>query len=106
MDVIKSEPKFDPLAVQPCDDTVKEEENPSPDEGNLLDLHVTRIKEECVDDSYEDHNPEIKFDEIMLPNNFPIVKCEAEEDLGDLNTVKDERKLEVSAEENEILPDR
>ncbi|XP_069669516.1 uncharacterized protein [Periplaneta americana] len=78
MDVIKSEPKFDPLAVQPCDDTVKEEENPSPDEGNLLDLHVTRIKEECVDDSYEDHNPEIKFDEIMLPNNFPIVKCEAE----------------------------
>ncbi|KAJ4425404.1 hypothetical protein ANN_28019 [Periplaneta americana] len=105
MDVIKSEPKFDPLAVQPCDDTIKEEENPSPDEGNLLDLHVTRIKEECVDDSYEDHNSEIKFDEIILPNNFPIVKCEAEEDLGDLNTVKDERKLEVSAEENEILPD-
>ncbi|KAJ4425689.1 hypothetical protein ANN_27885 [Periplaneta americana] len=72
MDAIKAEPEVDPLAVQPCDDAIKEEESPSTDEGNLLDLHVTRIKEECVEKSCE-----IKFEEITLPNNFPVVKCEA-----------------------------
>ncbi|KAJ4425841.1 hypothetical protein ANN_27467 [Periplaneta americana] len=47
-------------------------------EENLLDLHVTRIKEECADESCEDHNPEIKFEEIKFPNNFAMVKCEIE----------------------------
>ncbi|KAJ4425671.1 hypothetical protein ANN_27867 [Periplaneta americana] len=105
MDVIKMESEVDPLAVQPCDDAIKEEANPSPDEENLLDLHVARIKEECVDDSY-DHNPEIKFEEIILPNNFPVVKCEPEEELCDLDTVKDELDLEVTAGEKEIFPNR
>ncbi|XP_069670045.1 zinc finger protein 235-like [Periplaneta americana] len=105
MAAIKTEPEVDPLAVQPRDDAIKEEENPSSDEGDLLDLHVTRIKEECVDDSY-DHNPEIKFEEIILSNNFPMVKCEAEEELCDLETVKDELELEVTEGEDEILPDR
>ncbi|XP_069672986.1 zinc finger protein 813-like [Periplaneta americana] len=103
MDVIKMESEVDPLAVQLCDDAIKEEANPSPDEGNMLDLQVTRIKEECVDDSY-DHNPEIKFEEIILPNNFPVVKCEPEEELCDLDTVKDELDLEVTAGEKEIFP--
>ncbi|XP_069669538.1 zinc finger protein 664-like isoform X1 [Periplaneta americana] len=104
MDAIKTEPEVDPLTVQSCDDAVKEETNSSPDEGNLLDLHVTKIKEECVDDSYN-HTSEIKFEEIILSNNFPIVKSEAEEELCDLDTVKDELKLEVTTEENEILTD-
>ncbi|KAJ4425674.1 hypothetical protein ANN_27870 [Periplaneta americana] len=73
MAAIKMEPEVDPLAVQPFDDTIKEEEKPAPDEGNLLDLHVTRIKEEYMDDSYN-HTSEIKSE----PNNFPVVKCEAE----------------------------
>ncbi|KAJ4425935.1 hypothetical protein ANN_27561 [Periplaneta americana] len=46
----------------------------------LLDLNVTGMKEECVDDSY-DHTSEIKFEEILLPNNFPVVKCEVESHL-------------------------
>ncbi|XP_069670269.1 uncharacterized protein PF3D7_1120000-like isoform X5 [Periplaneta americana] len=79
MDVIKTEPEVDPFTVQSCDDAVTEEGNPSPDEENLLDLHVTRIKEECADESCEDHNPEIKFQEIKFPNNFAMVKCEIEE---------------------------
>ncbi|KAJ4425663.1 hypothetical protein ANN_27859 [Periplaneta americana] len=65
-------------------------------EGNLLNLQVTRIKEECVDESY-DHTSEIKYEEIILPDNFP------EGELCDLDTVKDELKEEVTTEENEIL---
>ncbi|KAJ4425974.1 hypothetical protein ANN_27600 [Periplaneta americana] len=88
-----------PTALLPATTKVMRNE-----EENLLDLHVTRIKEECVDDTY-DHNREIKFEEIILPNNFSLVKCEAEEEVCDLDTVKDELKLEGAAEENEILPD-
>ncbi|XP_069697207.1 uncharacterized protein [Periplaneta americana] len=102
MDVIKMELDINPLAMHSSD---TEEKKPLSEEGKLLDLHVTRIKEECVDESY-DQNPEIKFEEIILPNNFPMVKCEVEEDLCDFDTVKDELKLEVAAEENQILPDR
>ncbi|KAJ4425562.1 hypothetical protein ANN_27757 [Periplaneta americana] len=50
----------------------------SAQEDKLLDLHVTKIKQECVDESYG-HTSEMKFEEIILPNNFPVVKCEAEE---------------------------
>ncbi|XP_069673426.1 52 kDa repressor of the inhibitor of the protein kinase-like isoform X2 [Periplaneta americana] len=87
VDDIKTEPMVDPLAIQPCDDAVKEE-NPSGDEGNLLDLHVTRIKEECIDES-NDHTSEMKFEEIILPNNFPVVKCEAETHLIDGDLLED-----------------
>ncbi|XP_069673314.1 zinc finger protein 189-like isoform X2 [Periplaneta americana] len=79
MDFMKTESEVDPLTVQPCDDAGKEEADPSPDEENLLDLNVTKIKEEYVDDSYN-HTSKIKFEEIILPNNFPVVKCEAEEE--------------------------
>ncbi|XP_069670158.1 zinc finger protein 239-like isoform X4 [Periplaneta americana] len=101
MAAIKMEPEVDPLAVQPCDDAIKEEENPSPDEWKLLDLHVTRIKEECVDDSY-DHNREIKFEEIILPNNFPVVEYEPEDVSLGVSAVKEESMLEVTTDESEF----
>ncbi|XP_069672966.1 zinc finger and BTB domain-containing protein 14-like [Periplaneta americana] len=102
MDAIKMEPEVDPLAVQPCDDAIKQEENPSSDEGNSLDLHVTKIKEEYVDDSY-DHTSEIKSEEIVLSNNFPVVKCEAEEYSFDVDRVQQAQTLEISTEEDEVL---
>ncbi|KAJ4425701.1 hypothetical protein ANN_27897 [Periplaneta americana] len=37
MDAIKTEPEVDPLAVQPCDDATREEENPLPDENGKED---------------------------------------------------------------------
>ncbi|XP_069672881.1 uncharacterized protein [Periplaneta americana] len=67
MDVIKKEPDINPLQIQPSD---IEDKKPLSEEGNLLNLQVTRIKEECVDESY-DHTSEIKFEEIILPDNFP-----------------------------------
>ncbi|XP_069669983.1 uncharacterized protein [Periplaneta americana] len=100
MDVIKTEPEVDPLSVQSCDVAVKEEASPSPDEGTLLDL--TRIKEEFVDESYN-LTSEIKYEEILFPNNFPVMKCETEEESCDLDAVKNELILEVTEEENEIL---
>ncbi|KAJ4425659.1 hypothetical protein ANN_27855 [Periplaneta americana] len=89
MDVIKTETEVDPLAVLPCDDAVKEETDLSPDEGSLLDLNIIKIKEECVDDSYN-RTSEIKLEEIILPNNFSVVKCEAKEESCDVGTVEED----------------
>ncbi|KAJ4425555.1 hypothetical protein ANN_27750 [Periplaneta americana] len=120
MDVNKMEPGSDPLAIHTSNAEIEEKEPLSEegnlldldvtkiktesidhryDEVNLLDLHVTSIKEECVDDSYE-HNSEIRFEEIILPNN--VVKCEAEEDAFDLDKVQQQQKQEVSSEEDEV----
>ncbi|KAJ4425946.1 hypothetical protein ANN_27572 [Periplaneta americana] len=74
MDVIKMEPDIHSLPMQ----SSAEEKKPLLEEGNLLDLSETRIKEECVDDSYN-HTSEIKLEEIILPNNFPVMKCEVED---------------------------
>ncbi|XP_069669966.1 zinc finger protein 235-like isoform X1 [Periplaneta americana] len=91
MDVIKMEPDINPLAIQSNE---TEEKKYLSQEGNLLDLPVTRIKEEYVDDSY-DHNPEIKFEEIIL------LKCEVEEDYFDLDRVQQQQTRDVSIEEDE-----
>ncbi|XP_069673289.1 uncharacterized protein [Periplaneta americana] len=99
MDVIKEEPEIDPLAIQSND-----EKKPLSEEGNLLALHLAGIKTECVDHSY-DPTSETKVEQTALPNNFVTTKCKAEEELCDLDTVKDELKLEVTTEENEILTD-
>ncbi|KAJ4425945.1 hypothetical protein ANN_27571 [Periplaneta americana] len=100
MDLIKMEPDINPLPMQLSD---TEEKKPlSEQEGNLLDLPVTRIKEECVDDSYN-NNPEIKFEEIILPNNFPVMKCEPEEETFVMSPIKEESMLEVTTEESEVL---
>ncbi|XP_069671060.1 zinc finger protein 235-like isoform X2 [Periplaneta americana] len=74
---------------------------PLPEE-NLLDLHVTEIKTECMDHEYEVKS-EMTFEETALSVDFSIVKNEAEEEFCDLDRVKQEVKLEVTAEENEVL---
>ncbi|XP_069672870.1 zinc finger protein OZF-like isoform X4 [Periplaneta americana] len=101
---VKTEMTFDETPMSVEFPVMKNEDEKSAvyEERKLLELHETRMKEECVDHSY-DLTSNIKSEEITLPNNFPVVKCEAEEELCDLDTVKDELKLEVTAEENEIL---
>ncbi|XP_069672840.1 uncharacterized protein [Periplaneta americana] len=105
MDAIKTEPEVDPLGVQLCDDTIKEEENPLPDEANLPHLKVTVTKTKCVDHSC-DLNSEIKVEDTPLPGSFPVVKCEVDEDLFDLDGVQQEQKVELSSEEAEVLTKR
>ncbi|KAJ4425883.1 hypothetical protein ANN_27509 [Periplaneta americana] len=70
-------------------------------EGNLLDLDVTKIKTECIEHRY-DIKSEIVFEESAVPIDFPMLKSEAEEEFCELDQVK-EVKLEVTAEENEVL---
>ncbi|XP_069672795.1 uncharacterized protein [Periplaneta americana] len=98
MDAFKKEPEVDPLAIQTSDNTDLEEKKSISEEGNLLDLHVAAIKTECVDQDY-DLTSEFKVEQISVGTNFIEAKCKAEEELCDLNTMKDELKLE----ENEIL---
>ncbi|KAJ4425518.1 hypothetical protein ANN_27712 [Periplaneta americana] len=73
-------------------------------EGNLLAVHVAEIKMECVDHSY-DFTAGFRVEETAVPANFVTTKCEAEEELCSLDTVKDDLKVEVMREENEILTD-
>ncbi|XP_069671648.1 zinc finger protein 664-like isoform X1 [Periplaneta americana] len=102
MDVIKKEAEVDPLAIQWNDNTDSAEKKPLSEEGNLLDLHVAGIKKECVDRSY-DLTSGFSVEESAVPTNFVATKCKAEEELCDLNAVKEEVKLDVMAEGNEIL---
>ncbi|XP_069671068.1 uncharacterized protein [Periplaneta americana] len=101
MDVIKIEPGCDPLAAMTSDNSDVQEKKTLSEEGNLLDLDVTKIKTECVDHRY-DIKSEIVFEESAVPIDFPMLKSEAEEEFCELNQVK-KVKLEVTAEENEIL---
>ncbi|KAJ4425608.1 hypothetical protein ANN_27804 [Periplaneta americana] len=104
MEVIKKEPDVDPLSIQWSDNTHTADKKPLSEEGNLLDLHLAGIKTECMDHSYV-LTSETKVEETALPNNIVTMKCKAEEELCNLDTVKDELKLEVTTEVNEILTD-
>ncbi|XP_069669849.1 THAP domain-containing protein 3-like isoform X4 [Periplaneta americana] len=105
MDVIKKEPEVDPLAIQWSDETDTDEKKPLSEQVNLLDLHVAGIKTECVDHSY-DLKSDFRVEGTPVPTNFVTTKCKAEEELCDLDTVKEELKLELKAEDSEILTDR
>ncbi|KAJ4425443.1 hypothetical protein ANN_28058 [Periplaneta americana] len=70
-------------------------------EVDLLNLDLTEIKTECKDNAH-DVISEIKVEEVGVSLTSPMVNCEAEEVLCDLNTVKDELKLELTVEENEL----
>ncbi|XP_069704647.1 uncharacterized protein [Periplaneta americana] len=96
MNAINMEPKVDPLAIQRSDNTDLEEKK----DVKLMNLHLTEMKTECEEDNYE-LVPEIKFEDNPVAIVYPMVKCEAEGELDDLGTVKDELRPEVTAEENE-----
>ncbi|XP_069669943.1 uncharacterized protein [Periplaneta americana] len=104
MDVIKMEPGSDPMGIQTSGIADIEEKKPLSEEGNLLDLDVTKIKTECIDHRY-DMKSEIVFEESAMPIDFPMLKNEAEEEFCELDQVK-EVKLEVTAKENEVLTER
>ncbi|XP_069697052.1 uncharacterized protein [Periplaneta americana] len=105
MDVVKTETEADPLAIQTSDNTDRKEKKPLSEEVNFFNLHLTQIKKEYVDHSY-DLTPEMTLDDTQVPVNFTFVKCEAEEESCDLDTLKEDLKLEVTAEEDDILTER
>ncbi|KAJ4425933.1 hypothetical protein ANN_27559 [Periplaneta americana] len=97
------EPEVDPLDSQLHDNTYKTEENNDlSEERNLLDLQATGMKTEYVDHSY-DLKSQIKDEDSSVPNIFPVMKCEVEEDLFDLDKVQQEQKEELSSEGDEVL---
>ncbi|XP_069673274.1 uncharacterized protein [Periplaneta americana] len=104
MEVIKMEVDVDPLAIQSSDNTNTDGKKPLLEEGHLLDLHMAGIKTESVDHTY-DFTSGNKVEESAVASNFVTKKCKAEEKY-DVDAVKDELKLEVTAEENEILINR
>ncbi|XP_069669853.1 uncharacterized protein [Periplaneta americana] len=105
MDLMKMETEVDPLAILSSDNTDTDEKKPLAEEENILDLHVAEIKIECVDHSC-DLTLETKIEETVVPSNFVTTDCKPEEKFCDVDKVKDEHKLEVTAEENEILINR
>ncbi|XP_069671120.1 uncharacterized protein [Periplaneta americana] len=77
MDVIKTEPKFDPLAVESCDSAHIGDGNASPAEGNLLIPHDFQTTVESMDHSFAP-TYEVKIEDTPEPIVFPVVKCESE----------------------------
>ncbi|XP_069669276.1 uncharacterized protein [Periplaneta americana] len=75
MDVIKMEPDINALHMQTSD----AEEKSLSEEGNILDLHVTEIKTEYKDHSY-DLISEMTVDKTSVPVDFPVMKSEVEEE--------------------------
>ncbi|KAJ4425953.1 hypothetical protein ANN_27579 [Periplaneta americana] len=95
MDVIKTEPKVDPLAIQTNDNTdvEQEEKKAVSEEGNLSHLEVSDMKTECGDHNY-DIKTEIKVeDSTPVAISFPMVKSEVD------NTIL--RKIFGPIQENE-----
>ncbi|XP_069670772.1 uncharacterized protein [Periplaneta americana] len=100
MDVIKTEPEDDPLAILSRDDAVKEEEiNPLPDEG---------ITVEGTDFSYGFIREE-KIEETAVPFTFLTMKTEPEatkpgdnwDQTFDVARVKQEKELDVTTEQSQ-----
>ncbi|XP_069671869.1 uncharacterized protein [Periplaneta americana] len=106
MDLIKMEPEDDPIHLLLQDDKLKVEQNKTlSEEWTLSHLETTGIKTECVDLSY-DIKSEIKVEDTPDPISFPVVKTEGDEDVFDLDRVKQEQKVEVSSDEDEVFPER
>ncbi|XP_069690459.1 uncharacterized protein [Periplaneta americana] len=103
---LKSEMAFDETLVPIDFPVVKSEVEVSAvyEEGNVLDLHVTEIKLECMDPTY-DLKSEMTFEESPMPVDFPIVKRQAEEEQSDLDTVNEDPRVKVAAED-EIFTER
>ncbi|XP_069670164.1 zinc finger protein 664-like isoform X2 [Periplaneta americana] len=104
MDVIKTEPEVDPLAILSSDNTDTDEKKPLTEEGNLLDVQLIGMKTEYADYSC-DVKSEIKVEDCPVPISFPVVKTEVVEDSSDLERVKQQQKVKVSPVEDEVLPE-
>ncbi|XP_069697200.1 zinc finger protein 235-like isoform X2 [Periplaneta americana] len=104
MDVIKMEPEVDPLGLKPYDYSYKIEENYTlSKEGNSSHLEVAGMKIECGEYNYG-VKTEIKVEgSTPVTSSFLMVKSEVDEQWFDLDTVKEEVQLEVTAEENEVF---
>ncbi|XP_069669589.1 zinc finger protein 732-like isoform X3 [Periplaneta americana] len=103
MDVVKAELEVDPLSPETSDDTDEDEKKPVLEQAwNLVDQPVTGMKEEYVDQSH-DLTSEIKFEEVLVPISFPVVKREPEEEQSDFC---EEPGVEVTAEDNEVFAER
>ncbi|XP_069671286.1 uncharacterized protein [Periplaneta americana] len=77
----------------------------SEQERNFLDHHVTGIKEEFVNQSH-DLLSEVKCEKDPVAISFPVVKREPEEEQSDSDAVNEEPRVEVTAEDNEVLTER
>ncbi|XP_069697097.1 uncharacterized protein [Periplaneta americana] len=84
MDVIKMEHEVDPL------------------ERNSLNQPLTKIKADCEDHGY-DLTSQMKLEEAAVPINTATMKYEAEEELCDVDTVKEELLLEAATHEGEVI---
>ncbi|XP_069671089.1 uncharacterized protein [Periplaneta americana] len=102
MYMIKTEPDVDPMVIPTSDSTDVEEKKLLSEELNLLSKSSPEMKREC-NDCESTVSSEIKFEETPVPINFPKVKCEDQQEFYELNTIKEELKLEVTPEENEVF---
>ncbi|KAJ4425859.1 hypothetical protein ANN_27485, partial [Periplaneta americana] len=74
-------------------------------ERNSLNQHVTDIKEEYVNQCH-DLVSEVKCEKDPVAISFPVVKREPEEEQTDSDAVNEEPRVEVTAEDNEVLKER
>ncbi|XP_069669315.1 uncharacterized protein [Periplaneta americana] len=102
MDVMKAELEVDPLSLETSYDTDQDEKKPILEERNLMDQHVTGIKEEFVDESH-DLTSEIKFEDDPESISFTVVKREPEDEQSDFD---EEPRVKVTAEDNEVFAKR
>ncbi|XP_069680795.1 zinc finger protein 501-like isoform X3 [Periplaneta americana] len=102
MNVIKNEPDVDPLACGGNSGTDAQERKPSLQEGNLFNPQCAWIKQECMDGSY-DFTSEVKREESVTEDKFPVVKNEAENGACELDIFNEDLKLDVTKEEHDVL---
>ncbi|XP_069684404.1 uncharacterized protein [Periplaneta americana] len=91
MDVIKTESEVDPLAVQSYDDAVTEEADSSQDQAARM---------ESSDPIYD--RKWMKGEEPTLSIEFPVADFGSKEEKFGVDTVKDEDKVEIMREDEEL----
>ncbi|XP_069670509.1 zinc finger protein 239-like isoform X1 [Periplaneta americana] len=102
MEAVKMESEVDPLLVQTSDNKDVAEKKPLSENGNLLDVDLTRVKTEWMEQSY-DVRSEMKFEGNPEPFTSVVVKCEAMEESNSFETVKEELNQDIMSEEDEDL---
>ncbi|XP_069697090.1 zinc finger protein 37 homolog isoform X3 [Periplaneta americana] len=104
----KNQPKFCKLmslssfSLPVAMDVIKMEHEVDPLERNSLNQPLTKIKADCEDHGY-DLTSQMKLEEAAVPINTATMKYEAEEELCDVDTVKEELLLEAATHEGEVI---